>query len=238
MLDDSLTRRSFFKIVAATAGTAVIASEAGRTLVENPSAAYAADSANDVRVVHSTCRGCGKMECGNLITVRNGRVVHVEGDHRAVASRGNLCVKGRAAVQALYHPDRIRYPMKRTAPKGQDPKWQRISHDEAIRMAADGLNSVIEKYGQHSLKCLHGTGRITTYATEAYPTYLIQTANTGSPAGVICKGPRLSAAAMICFPGGKRRIWIRSVRCLFVSKISVYPTRNVCCGVAHRLPLS
>lgn len=141
------------------------------------------------------------MECGNLITVQNGRVVHLEGDHRAVASRGNLCVKGRSATQALYHPDRIRYPLIRTTPKGEDPKWKRVTHDQAIQYMADGFNSVLEKYGQHSIKCLHGTGRITTYATEAYPTYLIQTSNTGSPAGILCKGPRLSAAAMICFPG-------------------------------------
>lgn len=200
MLDSSLTRRSFFKIAAATAGATLVASEAASTLLESSNPAYA-DAADDVKVIHSTCRGCGKMECGNLVTVRNGRVVHIEGDHRAVASRGNLCVKGRAAVQALYHPDRIRYPLIRTTPKGQDPKWRRVSHDEAIKYMADGLNSVIEKYGQHAIKTLHGTGRITTYATEAYPTYLLQTANTGSPAGVICKGPRLSAAAMICFPG-------------------------------------
>ena len=200
MLGSSLTRRSFFKIAAATAGATLVASEAASTLLESSNPAYA-DAADDVKVIHSTCRGCGKMECGNLVTVRNGRVVHIEGDHRAVASRGNLCVKGRAAVQALYHPDRIRYPLIRTTPKGQDPKWRRVSHDEAIKYMADGLNSVIEKYGQHAIKTLHGTGRITTYATEAYPTYLLQTANTGSPAGVICKGPRLSAAAMICFPG-------------------------------------
>ena len=176
MLDSSLTRRSFFKIAAATAGATLVASEAASTLLESSNPAYA-DAADDVKVIHSTCRGCGKMECGNLVTVRNGRVVHIEGDHRAVASRGNLCVKGRAAVQALYHPDRIRYPLIRTTPKGQDPKWRRVSHDEAIKYMADGLNSVIEKYGQHAIKTLHGTGRITTYATEAYPTYLLQTAS-------------------------------------------------------------
>ena len=200
MLDSSLTRRSFFKIAAATAGATLVASEAASTLLESSNPAYA-DAADDVKVIHSTCRGCGKMECGNLVTVRNGRVVHIEGDHRAVASRGNLCVKGRAAVQALYHPDRIRYPLIRTTPKGQDPKWRRVSHDEAIRVHGRRPEQRHREYGQHAIKTLHGTGRITTYATEAYPTYLLQTANTGSPAGVICKGPRLSAAAMICFPG-------------------------------------
>ncbi|MBQ6585451.1 MAG: molybdopterin-dependent oxidoreductase [Coriobacteriales bacterium] len=201
MLDKSLSRRSFFKVAAATAGAVALAGGHVRNVLEDT--AYAAPEAtqDEVKIIHSTCRGCGKMECGNLITVRNGRVVHLEGDHRAVATRGNLCVKGRSATQALYHPDRIRYPLIRTTPKGEDPKWKRVSHAEAIQYMADGFNSVIEKYGQHSIKCLHGTGRITTYATEAYPTYLIQTANTGSPAGILCKGPRLSSAAMICFPG-------------------------------------
>jgi anaerobic selenocysteine-containing dehydrogenase len=141
------------------------------------------------------------MECGSWITVTNGRVTHIEGDPEAIASRGNLCPKGRAAAQQLYHPDRLRYPLRRTNPRGEDPGWVRISHDEGIKAIADGLNSVLDKYGQNSLKCTHGTGRITTYATEAYPTYLLQTANTGSPAGIVCKGPRLSAAALVCFPG-------------------------------------
>lgn len=200
MLDRSLSRRSFFKVAAASAGAIALADGASQAILHED--AFADETADDeIKVIHSTCRGCGKMECGNLITVKNGRVIHLEGDHRAVASRGNLCVKGRSATQALYHPDRIRYPLIRTTPKGEDPKWKRVSHDEAIQYMADGFNAVIEKYGQHSIKCLHGTGRITTYATEAYPTYLIQTANTGSPAGILCKGPRLSSAAMICFPG-------------------------------------
>ena len=74
MLDSSLTRRSFFKMAAATAGAALVASEAASTLLEHPNTAYA--DTDDVKVIHSTCRGCGKMECGNLVTVRNGRVAH------------------------------------------------------------------------------------------------------------------------------------------------------------------
>jgi anaerobic selenocysteine-containing dehydrogenase len=198
-LKKEVSRRSFLKITAATVGAAVVAGSSDQLLV-------AADEANvendvEVKVIHSTCRACGKMECANLITVQNGRVVNLQGDDTGYASRGNLCVKGRAAMQALYHPDRVRYAAKRTNPKGEDPGWVRVSHDEGIQAMAAGFNAAINKYGPHTLKCTHGTGRITTYATEAYPTFCVQTANTGSPAGILCKGPRLASAAMICYPG-------------------------------------
>ena len=39
-------------------------------------------------------------------------------------------------MQACYHPDRLRYPMKRTRPKGEDdPGWERVSWDEAMQIA-------------------------------------------------------------------------------------------------------
>ena len=201
-LSKTVSRRSFVKMSAATAAATVALGTLGSGVLTK--AALADNPANaepNVRKVRSTCRCCGKMECGSWITVTNGRITHIEGDPTAIASRGNLCPKGRAAAEQLYHPDRIRYPLKRTNPRGEDPGWVRIGHEEAVQAIADGLNSVMAKYGQNSLKCTHGTGRITTYATEAYPTYLIQTANTGSPAGIVCKGPRLSAAALVCFPG-------------------------------------
>jgi anaerobic selenocysteine-containing dehydrogenase len=202
-LGKTVSRRSFVKMSAATiAATWAAGTLWNGALKEQVLADEAPGNAEpSIRMVRSTCRCCGKMECGSWITVTNGRVTHIEGDPTAIASRGNLCPKGRAAAQQLYHPDRLRYPLKRTNPRGEDPGWVRISHEEGVQGIADGLNNILEKYGQNSLKCTHGTGRITTYATEAYPTFLLQTANTGSPAGIVCKGPRLSAAALVCFPG-------------------------------------
>ena len=72
------------------------------------------------------------MECGVWVTVENGRAVKIEGDESAPHTMGSCCNKSVSSLQACYHPDRLRYPMKRTNPKGEDPGWVRISWDEAL----------------------------------------------------------------------------------------------------------
>lgn len=151
-------------------------------------------------MIRSFCRACGKMECPNWVTVQNGRVVSISGDESACTSRGNLCVKGRTAMQQLYHPDRVKYPMRRTNPKGEDPGWVRISWDEAVSSIAKGVQECREKYGNHTVKILHGTSRITTYGIEGLSQGL-QTSNIGNTAGQICKGPREFSGAITAYMG-------------------------------------
>jgi anaerobic selenocysteine-containing dehydrogenase/Fe-S-cluster-containing dehydrogenase component len=55
----------------------------------------------------STCREC-PAGCGILVETHEGRVTKVEGNPAHPVSRGNLCARGQASVQGLYHPDR--YP--------------------------------------------------------------------------------------------------------------------------------
>ena len=95
--------------------------------------AYAAvDSEGTTRRIRTVCRGCGKMECGVWVTVENGRAVKIEGDESAPHTMGSCCNKSVSSLQACYHPDHPRYPMKRTNPKGEDPGQVRISWDEAL----------------------------------------------------------------------------------------------------------
>ncbi|MFR2199406.1 MAG: molybdopterin-dependent oxidoreductase [Sutterella wadsworthensis] len=60
----------------------------------------------------------------------------------------SLCSKGISTLQRLYNPNRLLYPIKRTAPKGsKDPGWVRISWDEAIKTIAERLSAVKAKHG-------------------------------------------------------------------------------------------
>src|SRR2546423_11877503 len=48
-----------------------------------------------------------------------------------------LCVKGKEAPAMTAHPDRLRFPMMRTNPKGSlDPGWRRVGWDEALDTVA------------------------------------------------------------------------------------------------------
>ncbi len=88
--------------------------------------------------------------CGARATVTNGTFT-LEPDPSHPTGQA-LCVKGRAAPQITAHPDRLRYPMRRTAPKGSaDPGWERISWDEALDVVAEQMQSLAKQYGPESV---------------------------------------------------------------------------------------
>ena len=129
----SLTRRGFMKLSAVTGVAAAALGGATYALAESGPKSSLVEGGGDVVRVRTGCRGCGKMECGVIAVVENGRVVRLEGDPTAFQSMGNCCTKSQAAVQAAYHPDRLHYPMKRTNDKeSDDPGWVRITWDEAM----------------------------------------------------------------------------------------------------------
>jgi len=63
-----------------------------------------------------------------------------------------LCIKGKEAPAITAHPDRLRYPMMRTNPKGSaDPGWQRISWDDALDTVAERLRGLAREHGPESV---------------------------------------------------------------------------------------
>jgi anaerobic selenocysteine-containing dehydrogenase len=99
--------------------------------------------------------------CYGSCTVRahrvNGVIIKIEGEtDNDFGSRGGECAKGLAMIQALYDPNRYNYPLKRTNPeKGifADPKWKRISWDEALDEIAEKLKKIRK---ENPNKLLHG----------------------------------------------------------------------------------
>ena len=88
-------------------------------------------------VRHAWCQMCGpaKTSCSTLCYVRGGRWLHVEGNplagNNATPGSRSLCAKGNAAMQALYDPNRLLYPLKRVGAKGEG-KFVRCTGDEAL----------------------------------------------------------------------------------------------------------
>jgi anaerobic selenocysteine-containing dehydrogenase len=59
-----------------------------------------------------------------------------------------LCSKAYGTLQRLYHPDRLKYPLKRVNPKrSRTPDFVRISWDEAYDIIIDHLNRIKKEYG-------------------------------------------------------------------------------------------
>ena len=186
----NMTRRSFVKTAAVSAAVAAVAGAASPTaaLAENENAA-ATESA--VTRIRSCCRGCGKVECGVWVYVQDGKVIRTEGDADCYLTMGNHCAKGQASIQAAYHPDRIKYPMKRTNPKGDDdPGWVRISWDEAYQTIADNILEITAKYGNESTFTWCGTGRQWCMQSDAGMALLLFGTPNIVAAYQVCKGPR------------------------------------------------
>ncbi|RPJ74237.1 MAG: hypothetical protein EHM15_05670, partial [Desulfobacteraceae bacterium] len=78
----------------------------------------------------STCREC-PAGCGILAKNREARVIKLEGNPLHPVNRGALCMRGQAALQAVYHPDRLKAPLLRDG-KG----FREISFAEARTLLA------------------------------------------------------------------------------------------------------
>jgi len=107
------------------------------------------------KIVRTVCQGC-HSECGVLVHVEDGKVTGIKPDPGHPTTRGYICVKGINYADFTYHPDRLKYPLKRAGEKGGG-KWKRVTWDEALDDIAARLTEVKEKYGPLSLGAFHGT---------------------------------------------------------------------------------
>jgi len=97
--------------------------------------------------IHTYCIHCTAL-CGVIAYLHNGDLVKVEGDPDSLNNAGTLCPKGLAAKQEIYHPGRLKHPMKRTNPKGdEDPGWVRITWEEALDRIAASMKNIKERHG-------------------------------------------------------------------------------------------
>ncbi|MDM0002969.1 molybdopterin-dependent oxidoreductase [Variovorax sp. J22P240] len=96
------------------------------------------------------CALC-RSRCGAQYLVQDGQLVGVEpwAEH---PTGGALCAKGRAAPELVYHPQRLRKPLKRTRPRGDDePGWVEVSWDDALADIAARLDAIKRESGAHAV---------------------------------------------------------------------------------------
>ena len=106
--------------------------------------------------VRGYCALC-TAHCATIATVKNGKVVRLDADFDH-PNGGVLCIKGKAAPELVYHPDRLNFPLKRTHPKtDSDPGWQRVSWEQALDDIAHRLISIRVNYGPRAVALAKGT---------------------------------------------------------------------------------
>jgi len=95
----------------------------------------------------------------------------------------------------LYHPDRLKYPLKRLGARGED-QWQRLNWYEALDTVSEELLRVKREFGAESIVGARGTGR-PYYVLFHRFLHCLGTPNRLGFAH-LCYGPRLAVSAMTC----------------------------------------
>lgn len=188
-----LNRRDFLKATAVTGVAAALggATYQGLTRLESAKAA----STSTTKIVKTQCRAC-IANCGVLAHVKDGRVIKLEGNPEAPMSKGAMCAKGLSGIQALYHPNRNKYPMLRVGARGEN-KWRRISWDEALDRIARKMMETREKYGAETVFASTGGGGNPEFTSIPRFCNAFDTPNWFEPGCAQCYLPRTLAFALM-----------------------------------------
>ncbi len=162
LLANPLARRSFLKWSAALGGSAALTGGLNFNLEKGVQMGQQAAAASEAQVIRV---GCPAHNCGGRCllraTVVDGVITRLETDDRPTDTvampqlRG--CPRGRSYRRRQYHPDRLKYPMKRVGERGSG-EFERISWDEALDIVTGELQRVKDTYGNDALFLHPGTG--------------------------------------------------------------------------------
>src|SRR5215831_18191379 len=83
--------------------------------------------------VPSVCPYCA-VGCGQLVSVREGKIINIEGNPESPINRGTLCPKGAATYQLAVNPNRITKVLHR---KPGGTEWEPMSLDDAMDRIAE-----------------------------------------------------------------------------------------------------
>jgi len=98
--------------------------------------------------------------CGLSVTVTNGNITSITaGSFDNPDFPPRICLRGLSQLQYVYHPDRLKYPMKSVGPRGSG-QWQQISWDEATTTIANKFTEVAQKYGPTAVYIAPYTGSL------------------------------------------------------------------------------
>ena len=91
-----------------------------------------------VRVMEADAEVVRNGEHG-LVKIAAAKKLEGQPDHPI--NQGGLCVRGQAAIQLTYHPDRITGPLKRSGARGSG-EWKPVTWDEAIAELVSQLDGI------------------------------------------------------------------------------------------------
>ncbi|MCH8173903.1 MAG: molybdopterin-dependent oxidoreductase [Proteobacteria bacterium] len=140
----NIDRREFLKLVGAggvSVGAGFMLREANKDPREYliPHVLAPEDSSSGLSTwYNSVCSMC-PAGCGISVRTYEGRAKKIEGNPSHPVSQGRLCSLGQAGLQALYNPDRLTAPMRRTG-AGDSASFEEITWEQGLKQVGDRLD--------------------------------------------------------------------------------------------------
>ncbi|RJQ51791.1 MAG: dehydrogenase [Nitrospiraceae bacterium] len=116
-----------------------------RVRVKQPAALHE----DAVRIINTSDVMC-PSECGISVLVEDGVAKKIYGNPHTLVNNGAFCAKGASGLQLTYSPHRIKTPLMRTGPRGED-SWKEVTWDEACDYIAGKLVELKNRYGPESV---------------------------------------------------------------------------------------
>ncbi len=122
-------------------------------------------------ITRAICRWC-HSQCRVAVHSENGRLTRIEEDPtdprvHTILPRTKACPRLAGAKEYIYHPDRVRFPLKRVGERGEN-KWETITWEQALDEIAGKLDGIRNKYGAESLMLTGGTGRTAMWCRQRF----------------------------------------------------------------------
>jgi formate dehydrogenase major subunit len=142
----------------------------GETALSDRSRQLAPRTRTADRVVASICPYCG-VGCGQLVYVKDDKIINIEGDPASPISEGCLCPKGEATFQLVTGSHRVKHVLYRR-PYGT--KWDAIPLEKAMDMVAERVYKTREETWEQPLRRTLGLAHLGGATLDNEENYLIK----------------------------------------------------------------
>lgn len=164
-----IDRREFLKLLGVSTVATVVGALGAYSLFSVPDNVFnrALNGPHIETWKNSICSMC-PGGCGIRVRLIDNIPVKITGNPLYPINRGAICPMAEAGIEMLFHPKRIKQPMKRVSKQG-DNQWQAISWDEALEMLSSRLQQLrANDTAEKLVTIMHDNNDLTTDLTQQF----------------------------------------------------------------------
>lgn len=138
-----IDRRAFLKLLGITTGAATAGVWSAKSLLLIPDEIYQrAFEGDHIETWKNSICGFCSGGCGIRVRLIDDIPVRITGNSKYPLNQGAVCPMAESSIEYLFHPDRIKTPLKRVGKRGNN-RWEEISWEEAIDLVAARLQKLV-----------------------------------------------------------------------------------------------